>query len=115
MPHSILEHENYAQLSNKAVKLLIDLFGQYYGNNNGDFTAAFSVMKKRGWKSKDTLNRARHELLDTGFIQQTRQGGRHCCSLYAVTWLAIDDCNGKLDVAPTRVGSGSWKKNNALN
>ncbi len=110
MPHSILNHQNYAKLSAKAVKLLVDLFSQFYGNNNGDFTAAFSVMHKKGWKSKDTLYKGLHELIGAGFIELTRQGGRHCCSLYAVTWLAIDDCNDKLDVAPTRVASGAWKK-----
>ena len=34
--------------------------------------------------------------------------------LYAVTFLAIDECGGKLDVAATRVPSGKWKKERAL-
>ncbi len=109
VPHTILEHDNYASLSARAVKLLIDLFAQYRGSNNGDLAAAWKLMQKRGWRSKETLHRAKRELLEKGFIVTTRQGGRHVCSLFAVTWLAIDECGGKLDIAPTRVASGYWK------
>ena len=92
-------------------KLLIDLFEQYNGNNNGDLTLAWSVMEKKGWKSKETLNNVRKELINQGFIELTRQGTLrpHSCSLYAVTWRGIDECNGKLEVKPTVAGSGSWR------
>lgn len=92
-------------------KLLIDLYEQYNGNNNGDLTPAWSVMNKKGWNSKDTLNNARKELINQGFIELTRQGTLrpHSCSLYAVTWINIDECNGKLDVKPTKTGSGLWR------
>ncbi len=72
--------------------------------------ATWKLMKARNWRSKDTLNKALRELLDTGFIECTRQGGRHKASLYALTWLPIDECNGRLDVAPSRVASNRWKK-----
>ena len=88
---------------------MIDLFAQFKGSNNGDLAAAWKLMEKRGWRSKETLHRAKRELLEKGFIVTTRQGGRHVCSLFAVTWLAIDECSGKLDVAPTRVAPGYWK------
>ena len=110
LPHHVLESREYAKLNGSAVKLLIDLLGQFRGQNNGDFTLAWRVMSKRGWRSRDTLNRARTELLESGWITLTRQGGRHRCGLYAVTWLVIDGCNGKLDVAPTRVASNTWRK-----
>jgi hypothetical protein len=42
-------------------------------------------------------------------IEQTKQGGLHGPSLYAFTWMPIDPCKGKLDVAPTAVPSGKWK------
>ena len=109
MPHRLLECEPYTRLSGKGVKLLLDLFAQYRGNNNGDFGMAWTVMKRRGWRSRDTLRNALKELIEYGFIVQTRQGGRHRCNLYAVTWLAIDDCKGKLDCAPTNVALGYWK------
>ena len=110
MPHAILKSETYARLSAPAVKLMLDLYGQYRGSNNGDFAMAWSMMKKRGWRSKDTLYRARNDLVENGFIIQTRQGGKHQCSLYAVTWQPIDDCNGKLDCRSTIVAPGYWKK-----
>ena len=109
MPHRVLESEPYTRLSGKGVKLLVDLFAQFRGGNNGDLGMAWTVMRKRGWRSRDTLDRACKELVDNGFISQTRQGGRNQCNLYAVTWLAIDDCNGKLDCASTNVALGYWK------
>ena len=110
IPHAILESEAYAVLSAPAVKLLLDLFGQFRGSNNGDFAMAWSMMSKCGWRSKDTLYKARDVLVDKGFIVQTRQGGKHQCSLYAVTWLTIDECKGKLDCRPTRAPLGYWKQ-----
>ncbi len=109
MPHRVFGCEAYTRLSAKGVKLLVDLLFQFRGNNNGEFGMAWTVMKTRGWRSRDTLDRACKELLDNGFIVLTRQGGRHKCNLYAVTWLAIDECNGKLDCPATNVALGYWK------
>ena len=78
--------------------------------NNGDLTVAWSVLSKRGWKSRDTLYLSLQELLYYGFISLTRQGGRNLASLYAVTWWAIDECKGKLEVPETRVPSNEWKE-----
>lgn len=109
--YCVIRSVSYAQLSAYAVKLLNDLLSQYYGSNNGDLCATYSVMQKRGWKSKGTLNRAVKELLHTGFIEISRQGGRHLCSLYALTFYAIDDCQGKLDIATTSKPKSLWRKN----
>lgn len=114
VPLAVLDHPNYIALTAKAVKLLNDMLAQmrFKGDgtgNNGDISLAWSIMTKRGWKSKQTLANARAELEARGFIKQTRQGGRHRCSLYAITWWAIDYCGGKLDVAETRVPSNEWQ------
>ena len=109
VPHAVLEDEHYASLSFKARSLLFDLFSQFRGANNGDLSMEWAKMRKKGWKSKGTLYTARDELERKGFIVRTRQGGKHQCSLYGVTWLAIDECNGKLDRTPTRKGLGYWK------
>lgn len=114
LPHDILESVEFSELSNSAVRALLCLFGQYRGNNNGDFTAAWSVMQKRGWKSKGTLYRAIDELQEKGWIQKTRQGSKNRCSLYGVTWLSIDACGGKLDVSATKVPLGTWRSKNSL-
>lgn len=101
---------NYRELSAHAVKLLNDLGLQFRGANNGDLSAAWKLMQPRGWRSRDTLGRALAELLHFGLIEKTRQGGLNHCSLYALTWLAIDECKGKLDVSATAVASGKWKE-----
>ena len=115
LPIHVLDSKNYIMLSAKAVKLLIDLCSQlrFQGSdgtkNNGDLCAAFSVMKERGWNSHESLEFAIKELLHYGFIKITRYGGRRKCHLYAITWWAIDECNGKLDIPQTNVPSSEWK------
>lgn len=109
LPHAVMASPAFRGLSAPAVKMLCDLGGQYRGANNGDLSAAWRIMQPKGWRSRDTLSRAIRELRDAGLIEQTRQGGLHRCSLYALTWLAIDECGGKLDVPATSVASGLWK------
>ncbi len=109
IPKACMGHENYARLSPYAKVLLIEFCYQYNGHNNGDLSAAFSVLQKRGWRSKGTLDRALKELRETGWITLTRQGGQNLCSLFALTFQAIDECKGKHDIPPTTVASGIWK------
>lgn len=109
-PTEVLDSPKYRALSFKARALLLDLGAQFRGRNNGDLAAPWSWMKNRGWKSKDTLRRALLELLAAGMIEQTRQGGLHCASLYAFTWLPIDECGGKLDVSACAIASGLWRR-----
>ena len=109
LPHVILESQEWAALTASEVKLLVDVFSQFNGSNNGAMSASWTLMKRRGWRSQDTLNRALRGLLDKGFLLKTRQGGRHRCSFFAVTWREIHDCYGKHDTSPTKVAPGTWK------
>ena len=106
----IITHENFYGLSPHALRLFIEFASQYNGFNNGDFCATWSMMKLRGWKSRSTLHKAIRELIDKEFIIVSRQGGKNKCSLYAFTFLAIDDCKGKLDIRSTTVPPGGWRK-----
>jgi hypothetical protein len=106
----VFKTPQYRSLSPYAVKLLLDIYFQYTGFNNGDLSATWKLMKKEGWHSKGTLERAIKELLESGFIQKTRQGGRNQCCLYAITWKNIDECKGKLDVKSTSTPSNLWKQ-----
>lgn len=108
IPSNFLRSEALSNLSGSASKLLWDLVRQLGKNNNGDLQASWQVLKDRGWKSKATLNRALTELRKAGIITQTRQGGRNRCSLYALTFVAIDECKGKHDAQPTRRPLGLW-------
>ena len=114
LPFAVIRSHSFANLSAHAVKLLCDLLAQYRGDNNGDLCMAWKTMQERGWRSRDTLEKARRELLECGWIVLSRQGGRHQASLYAVTFYAIDDCAGKLDIRATGAPSGEWKRNDPL-
>jgi len=109
IPHEVLSSDAYRRQDGWAAKLLVDIAGQFNGRNNGDLCAAWKIMHERGWRSKGTLHKALHSLLEAGLLEQTRQGGKNRCSLYAVTWRAIDECKGKLDVKQTRAPSSLWK------
>lgn len=109
IPHAVMDHPSYCTLSHKAARLLFDLARQYNSVNNGDLSAAWSLQCKRGWKSRDTLSNAIQELIDHSLIVKSRQGGRNRCNLYALTWEAIDECKGKLDISSTRIPPGDWQ------
>jgi hypothetical protein len=109
IPHAVMRSENWRMMPPRAVKLVCDLGGQFNGNNNGDLSAAWGVMQPLGWRSRTTIDSAEIDAIRFGMIQRTRQGGRHSCNLYALTWLPIHECGGKLEVPPTNVASGLWK------
>lgn len=100
--HKLLDSPLYINLPHTAKSLLIDMSRQYNGHNNGDFCVTKKILEKRGWTSNSTMWRALNALLESGLVLLTRQGGRNQCSLYAFSWLPIDECKGKLEVAATR-------------
>ena len=102
IPRKVHRCADYRYLNGNAVKLLNALACQFTGHNNGNLTAAWTVMRdQHGFRSPTTLDRARKGLLDANLIKLSRQGGLGRCSLYAVTWLQINPCDGKLDIQPT--------------
>lgn len=109
VPRDVLNSTAFLSLSLKSRALLLDLGVQYRGNNNGDLAAPWSYMRGRGWKSRQTVDRALLELLAAGFIEKTKQGGLHCPNLYALGWLPIDECGGKLDLSPSTAPPGRWR------
>ncbi|ARO88828.1 hypothetical protein EBAPG3_014200 [Nitrosospira lacus] len=109
LPHCLLESQVFIGLSAHAIKLLSDLLVQFKGFNNGDLCLAWSIMEKRGWKSRDTLNKARQELLEVELILITRYGDRKRPHLYALTFFAVDECGGKLDIHATEKPMSLWR------
>jgi hypothetical protein len=109
----MVNSDEFNSLSSHAVRLLVNLTAQYRGNNNGDLSATWAMMKSKGWRSKSTLWAALHELLDKRFIVQSRDGGKHRCCLYALTWRSIDECGGKLHLTATIQAGNDWMKNNS--
>lgn len=113
IPKNFLNSDAMMNLSGKACKLLWEFIHQVNGKNNGDLQATWSIMEGRGWNSKATLSKAIKELREAGIITQTRQGGRHKCSLYALTFIAIDECLNedgisKHDAQPSIRPSNLW-------
>ncbi|BCT93525.1 hypothetical protein LYSHEL_25490 [Lysobacter helvus] len=111
IPHYILRSQEFGGLDPWALKLLIELAAHYTGKNNGDLSAAFSVLRHRGWRSPGTLNKAIKRLLSERWLLSTRTGGRNRCALYALTWWPVDACKGKwLEVVPEHKASHAWRK-----
>lgn len=115
LPKSVLTSRAYLDASPYARMLLIDLFIQYRGDNNGDLCAAWKLMRPRGWRSEATLMKAKRELLNLELIVETRMGARpNKASLYAVTWCSLDGCGGKLDMSPKGFPRGAYKLRDPL-
>lgn len=95
---SVFESVAFTKLSPHACKLLLELVSQYRGDNNGDLTLAWSVVSKRGWRSRTTLWRCKQELIEAGFVYVTRLGQfPSTCELLALTWFPLD-VSKKFDV-----------------
>ena len=107
--HEYFMTPQFAALSPRAVKLLIEVYMQFNGANNGDLCASWSVIRKRGWTSKDQLAKALAELDATRWLERTRQGSIHKATLYAVSFRGIDHCGGKLDVKADPKPSHGWR------
>lgn len=110
LPMALLHCPKFRTLSANGVKLLLDIGSQYNGKNNGDLSAAWKVMKTKGWKSQTTLNRAKVELLAAGFIAETRKGRLpNLCSLYGITWQPVNP-SSKLDASAAGFPVGAWSE-----
>jgi hypothetical protein len=96
-PFSVLKSEMGRSLTAIELKLLLHLMLQYNGNNNGNLSPTFMLMKEYGWSSTGTLYKARQGLEHKGFIVVTRQGHKRKgdCTLVAITWNGIDDAKKK--------------------
>ena len=111
IPGRVLESVAYKSLSARGHLLLSNLLSQFSGRNNGDLSATYSEMKKRGFGSKATLSRALKELLIKGLILLTRSGSYGSirqCNLYAIGWLDIPEMS-KLDIRTPIDARNGWK------
>jgi len=109
LPHDVFQSPQWGALSPRAAKLLIDVYCQYRGTNNGDLIASWSVMRKVGWTSKSQLAKSLAELEATRWLLRTRQGDINKPTLYAVTFKGIDHCGGKLEIQADPKPSHAWK------
>ncbi len=89
--HRIADSNEFGQLSGNACKLLLELARQYRPGRNGDLSIPWSLLRARGWRSQATVQAAKRELLEAGWIIETRKGGKNLCSLYALSYYPIDE------------------------
>lgn len=95
IPWAVLDSAAYQKLSHPAKALLMEIARQYRGDNNGRMIVTLAYLKRRGWTSNDTIQRAKRELLDAGLIYETVKGGRpNKASWYAATWWSLDRLDG---------------------
>jgi hypothetical protein len=110
IPRAVIESDEFRELSGNTVKLLVYLAGQYRGANNGDLSTA-TLRKDKRWTSGRTLALALKEAREGNWLLLTRQGGKGIGpSLYALSWLPVDECKGKIDYPPEMVASDAWRK-----
>lgn len=101
LPHSMIDSPAFMSLSSNAISLFIHMQRRYNGFNNGDI--AFScreAMAKLG-TSKDTANRTFHELIEKGFIQNTKASAFSVKTRQSRRW-ALTNWPLKQGVAPTQ-------------
>jgi hypothetical protein len=77
-------------MSRTALRVLLFLFSQYKGRNNGDFSIAPKICADNGF-SRNTAREGVAELAYLGLVIETRRGGLNRSSLYGFTWLGLDE------------------------
>lgn len=102
VPVCLLDSWRYLGLPSCAKSLLFDLLAQYNGTKNGKLLTGWKFMSEnRGWKSPSTLNRAKAELLDAGFLVQTRYGSPPSTPTWvALIWMSLN-WSPEMDITPT--------------
>lgn len=114
LPHYVIHSPQWRALSGGAVKFLVELASAYKGQNNGDLSLTRGMALQRGWRSGQTRDLAADEAVAAGFAVVTRYGHKGACTLYAVTWEAIDDVGKGTIFAPERRASRLWEQREPL-
>lgn len=108
LPHNVLDSVALMGASHTARSLLFDIVRQHNGRNNGRMQLYAPWLRKRGWASCATIQKAKKELVQRGLIVQTRQGGLNAGpNYYGLTWLPISNFVG-LDIGAKDYHPGAW-------
>ena len=102
IPKDVITSPSWRALPHSARALAVDLMAQYTGKNNGRLCPAWSVMQLHGWKSKETLDRAKRALVECPYVVKTREGHPpRTAEWIAFTWWTLD-FDRSMDVDPKR-------------
>lgn len=109
VPCVVLNSVAYLGLSAYGRMLLFDMLNQYNGRNNGTLACPFSQMKLRGWRSEETLAKAKRELLHCKLLHETRMGARpNKVSFYALTFYELNE-DSRLEVTAKGYPRSAWR------
>jgi hypothetical protein len=115
IPWSVLDCPAYTVLGVYAKALLLEVARQFVRDNNGRLLLSRAYMLTRGWKSNDTISKAKAELINGGFIFETVKGHRpNKASWYAITWQALDKRPDYDNGAAQCFERGAYRKNQPL-
>jgi hypothetical protein len=90
IPWVVLDSQAFLSLSHPARSLLLEIARQDTRSSNGRLILSSRHLRTRGWKSNDTISRAKSELLRAELIYETVKGHRpNKASWYAVTWYKL--------------------------
>lgn len=91
-PKLLYQSDAYLNLSTVSQQVLMFVCTQYNGRNNGDLTCTPKAMREKyRMKIADkTVYRCIGELLDSGVMLRTVQGGKHKASRFAISIFSID-------------------------
>ncbi len=88
LPDAVTGSPAFINLSDAAVRLLVELVSHHDGWNNGILHTTYTALRTRGLGSQSKVERAFTELIESGFIVKTRNGGLNLGpDTYALTWL----------------------------
>src|SRR5690625_5123723 len=115
-PICVYESPCYRNLSRTARQLFNDVLMMYRGNNNGNLSPSWALLKDLPWwRSQTTLAEAKKELRGTALITVTRhprRGPRGDRELWALTCFKLDYNPKKMDIKPSdHVYNGYLLKN----
>lgn len=88
--HSITGTEAWRHLSGNGIKVLIALARFDDGGSNGELYFSERTAAAQTGLSRNTVRRALRELIDKGFIAQTKSGAFNRNNLLAATYLPAD-------------------------
>ncbi|WP_182531941.1 hypothetical protein [Dokdonella fugitiva] len=109
IPHYVIDSEEFRALSGSTVKLIVELLRQFNGKNNGLLCTAL-LRRHRHW-GVQKLVRCTREAEEAQFLLRTKQGGmRIGATFHALTWLPLDECDGRIDYPAEKVPSHAWRR-----
>lgn len=110
LPYTVLDSPAFLALSFSARALMLDLARQFSGGNNGRLVICDKALAPRGWTSSATVHKAKRELLDAGFLCETRKGQKpNKASWFAITWQSLD-WSPEMDISRTGFTRGDYLK-----